>query len=402
MNIKLQRTLDRYVGVTLLALMSVIKRVKQLFYKKKKRNSPQRILIILLSEMGSLVLAHPMFLELKQRYPNAQLYLLMFEKNRQILDLMDVMPRENVLTINDKNLFLLMLDSMKKTQKIRDLKFDIIIDCELFSRVSALFSCLSGAPIQVGFHSHTQKGLYRGSVITHPVLYNPYRHLSQQFIALINAIESTSTPTTKVLSIQPIPSPPLLHFSDDELQKISIQFYDDYPMIKNKKLVLIFPSGGILPIRAWPLENYCQLSSQLLKQGYAVGIIGKNSDKLLGQHIVTYCNNKLCVDLTGYDSSVRHLLALFQLAHLLIANDGGISQFAALTPIPVLTFFGPETPLLYGSNTDRADYLYLHMACSPCFTAYNHRTSPCDGDNQCLKQIKVDHVLSRALEKLTA
>lgn len=192
-----------------------------------------------------------------------------------------------------------------------------------------------------------------------------------------------------------------MNFSTDEIQKISLELFKTYPQLKNKKLILISPSGGLLPIRAWPLENYRQLCAELTKNGYAVGVIGKQVDKALGQDIVKYCNNELCVDLTGdYDHTLKHLLVLLHMADLLIANDGGISQFAALTPISVLTFFGPETPLLYGSNTDRADYLYLSMTCSPCLTAYNHRKSPCDGDNQCLKQIKVEDVFARALEKL--
>jgi hypothetical protein len=33
-------------------------------------------------------------------------------------------------------------------------------------------------------------------------------------------------------------------------------------------------------------------------------------------------------------------------------------------------------------------------------TAYNHRATPCDGDNQCLKQIQPEHVLSLALTQL--
>jgi len=43
---------------------------------------------------------------------------------------------------------------------------------------------------------------------------------------------------------------------------------------------------------------------------------------------------------------------------------------------------------------------YLSLSCSPCLTAYNHRNSPCDGDNQCLKKIHPDQVLAKAMEIL--
>ena len=81
---------------------------------------------------------------------------------------------------------------------------------------------------------------------------------------------------------------------------------------------------------------------------------------------------------------------------LLVTNDGGPAQFAGLTPLPSLVLFGPETPLLYESLADNTTAFYRGLPCSPCLTAYNHRRSPCDGDNQCLKQIGPAEVLARA------
>ena len=96
------------------------------------------------------------------------------------------------------------------------------------------------------------------------------------------------------------------------------------------------------------------------------------------------------------------MLLLFHRASLLVTNDGGPGQFAALTPIPSIVFFGPEPPALYGSLGANAHVFYESFACSPCLTAYNHRRSPCDGDNQCLKQIGTAGVLAKARELLSA
>jgi ADP-heptose:LPS heptosyltransferase len=111
---------------------------------------------------------------------------------------------------------------------------------------------------------------------------------------------------------------------------------------------------------------------------------------------VANCRNPACIDLTGYTATIRHLLALFHRASLLITNDGGPGQFAVLTPVPTIIFFGPETPLLYGPLSKNAFCFHLGLPCSPCLTAYNHRNSPCDGDNQCLKRITPEQVLAQA------
>jgi ADP-heptose:LPS heptosyltransferase len=399
MNIQLQRRIDRYVGVPVCAAFSLWARLRG---ARTAAVPPRRILVILLSEMGSLVLAQPMFAQLRRRYPEADIHAMVFAKNREVLDLLGVIPPDHVITLDDRSLSGLAGGAWRALQLFRRLRFDVVIDCELFARVSAMFSFLTGAAVRVGFHPHTQEGLYRGTFMNRPVLYNPYRHLTQQFLTLVEAIESVSSPVAKTQSA-PLPgNPPPLVFAPGELDAEHAQLERDFPAIRGRRLVLVYPSGGILPIRAWPLENYLQLCRDLLADGLAVAVIGLKEDKPIGRRVVEHGASPLCIDLTGYTRSVRHLLALFHRASLLITNDGGPGQFAALTPIPSLIFFGPETPALYGPLSDKAHCFHLPLACSPCLTAYNHRNSPCDGDNQCLKQIRPQDVLAKAREFLAA
>ncbi|HEX5363100.1 MAG TPA: glycosyltransferase family 9 protein [Gallionella sp.] len=400
MNIKFQRAVDRLAGVPICALLSVFERARRMLAGTAQRTAqPKRILVILLSEMGSLVLAQPMFAKLKQQYPDASLHILMFAKNREVLDLLGVMPPEHVITISDKSLGGFVSDAWNALLTLRRLKCDVVIDCELFSRVSSLFAYFSGASLHVGFHPHTQEGLYRGSFINRPVLYNPYRHLSQQFLTMVDAIASSGVPLAKGEAAE-LSAPPLLQFSDGELQQVGDGLHADFPVLAGKRLVLVYPDGGILPIRAWPPEYYKQMCAALLQEGYAVALIGLPDAKPLAQQIVAHCAHPHCIDLTGYTKSVRHLLAIFNHASLLITNDGGPGQFAALTRLPTLVFFGPETPALYSPLAPNIHCLYTALSCSPCLTAYNHRNSPCDGDNQCLKRITPDRVLHKVRELL--
>ena len=400
MNINHQRTIDRYLGVPICWLLSGWNRILS---NDPDGVPPKRIVVILLSEMGSLVLAHPMFMRLKQQYPEASIHVLMFAKNREVLDLMEVIPRENVITLDDSSFTSLVSDSIHAILAMRKLKIDAAIDCELFARISSIFSYLSGATFRVGFHRHTQEGLYRGSFINRAVTYNPYRHLTQQFLSLAATLGTDETPANKLMPEPYTGQLPVLEFTDSELLHSTKELHNLFPPIKEKKLVLIYPSGGILPIRAWPLKYYCQLAKTFLDEGYAVGVIGLRGDRAIAQQVVEFCKNSACVNFAGYTKSVRHLLAVFHRAALLITNDGGPGQFAALVPkLPTIIFFGPETPTLYKSLGNNSYCFYLGLPCSPCLTAYNHRTSPCDGDNQCLKQILPEQVLAKAHEMLAA
>jgi ADP-heptose:LPS heptosyltransferase len=193
---------------------------------------------------------------------------------------------------------------------------------------------------------------------------------------------------------------PTIEFAKEEIDRARTRLVDRAPDIAGKKIVLIYPGGGLLPIRAWPLDYYCRLTENLLQKGFAVCVIGLAEDKEVAGKILSHTRNPNCVDLTGYTKTIRELMIIFHFSSLLITNDGGPGHFAAMTPIPTIIFYGPETPILYGSLDEKAVNFYLNLSCSPCVTAYNHRKSPCDGNNLCLKNIEPDEVLTKAIEIL--
>ena len=397
MKIETQRLIDRLVG-------TIICRIFSIYYKIFKKESPpqgsNRILIILLSEMGALVLGYPMLQRLKQKFPTASLHILLFEKNREVVELLDIIPSENIISINDSSMPVFAKTALAALARLRQLNIDTVIDCELFSRISSILSFLSGAAIRVGFHAHTQEGLYRGNFMNRPVLYNPYQHISRQFLTLVEAIDSDTEPVAKKLISKEKLKIPAMKFEPDEIEDAKQRLLAKAPGINGRKIVLIYPGGGLLPIRAWPLSHYCTLAEKLLERGYAVCIIGLAEDKTVAGRILSHTQSEYCVDLTGYTKTIRELMRIFQFSSLLITNDGGPGHFAAMTPLPTIIFYGPETPLLYGPIDEKAQNLFLGISCSPCVTAYNHRNSPCDGDNLCLKKIEPELVLSKALKIL--
>jgi ADP-heptose:LPS heptosyltransferase len=406
-NIDVQRWIDRWAGIPLCAAVSAFDAIRNRFRPAPlDATAPRAIVVILLSEMGSLVLAHEMFTRLKTRYPGAELHALLFGKNREILDLMQVIAPANVHTVDDKSLPGLLRSLWKALTDLRRANIDVAIDCELFSRISSLLSFASGASVRVGFHRHTQEGLYRGSHINRPVPYNPYQHISAQFLTLARAIDSTAVPKSKLPVMVQTQPPPHVQLDAALITSIEARLAVDFPAIAGKPLVLVYPGGGILPIRAWPLASYTALCNGLVADGCAVAVIGLKDDQALARELVASVqaadSASPVIDLTGYTRSIAELLALFHKASLLVTNDGGPGQFAALTPIWTVMLFGPETPALYAPLTPHCYSFYSQWPCSPCLTAYNHRSSFCDGDNQCLKVIAPEAVLAKARECLAS
>ena len=403
MKLQTQRLIDRWLGQLLCSVVSGWVRLSSLWRKPAVMPQDARhILVILLSEMGSIVLAGPMFAALRQRYPQAAIHILQLKKNQEVTRLLSLTEAAQMHSIDDSGGLSLAGDILRVSAKLRALGIDAVIDCELFSRVSALLSFACGAPVRSGFTPHTQEGLYRGSFITHAIPYNPYQHISLQFLSLVDALQAGSMPRNKAAPIRYVPEDSALSvaLTPAELCAYRDTLGQDHPATQSRRLVLLYAGGGILPERAWPQAHYARVAQGLCHKGYAVGLIGLKDDAALAQQLKTQVGSDLCIDLTGYTRSIRELLMLFYAADLLITNDGGPGHFATLTPIQTMVFFGPETGKLYGPLGKRNVVLESGIACSPCLSAYNHRQTFCDGDNQCLKRIAPDPVLDQALQFL--
>ena len=409
MKLQTQRWIDRWIGQLLCGLVSTWVRLSRVFAAPVTPDAaPRHILIILLSEMGSIVLAGPMFKALHTRFPQATLHVLQLKRNQEVSRLLGLASPEHLHALDDSSAFSLLKSIWQVRRHMRALPLDVVIDCELFSRISSLMSFAVGAPLKVGFTPHTQEGLYRGSYINRAIPYNPYQHISQQFLSLVDALDDRSFPRNKAAAIRETPADTGLevNFTQDELTQYRQKMVTDHAALQGRKLVLLYAGGGLLPERAWPAAHYARVARGLCDAGHAVGLIGLRDDAALAADLRRQTASDHCVDLTGYTRSIRELLMLFHGAHLLITNDGGPGHFASLTPIRTFAFFGPETSRLYGPLSGkygtRARTYESDIACSPCLSAYNHRQTFCDGDNQCLKRIAPDPVLADALAALGA
>ena len=405
MNLQTQRRIDRWIGQPLCAAVSLWARLTGDRLRAQPA-SVRNVLVIMLSEMGSMVLAGPMFAQLRAHYPGATVHVLQLAKNREVSLLLGIARPEHLHAIDDSSLFALMASMWRVLRALRRLPIDVVLDCELFSRISALLSYACGAPLRAGFTPHTQEGLYRGSFFNRALPYNPYRHITLQFVALVDALRdgaySRAMPRSKLSLLQTLPEESGLRvdFAENELASYARRLKADFEPLTQRRLVLLYTGGGILPERAWPAAHYAELARALCADGHAVGLIGLADDRALAQQIRAECASAFCFDLTGYTRSIRELLMLFHQAALLVTNDGGPGHFASLTPVPTFMFFGPETARLYGPLSPRTTVFDLQLPCSPCLSAYNHRQTFCDGDNQCLKRIAPERVIGMARQAL--
>lgn len=406
MNLDVMRAIDYWVGVPICFLLSLVYKAKKILgIERKIIATSKKILFIELSEMGSTVLAYHAIKKAKELFPTAELYFLIFEENKHSVYLLDIIPKKNVLTIRSKQFLKLTLDTIKLLWRFRKEHIDASIDLELFSRFSAILNYLTGAPLRAGFYKFKWEGLYRGEVLTHKVAYNSHLHIALNFLALVNSLtitKSSEQPLLKqFIGHEPPQGLPFIDFGEQSKQKIKHRLSLINPdILYAKKIILLNPNAGYIPVRAWPITSYIQLAQKLLQhKDYFIIIIGIKLALKDAQIITQAINNPCCinfVDKTNFDE----MIDLFNIADILITNDSGPAHFASLTPIKIAVFFGPETPVLYAPLSKNKIIFYSHYACSPCLSAFNHRKTTCK-DNQCLKTISPDYVYSEVIKFLT-
>jgi len=354
--------------------------------KGKSPEKPKKILLIEFSEMGAVVLAFRGIYALKERYPDAEVYFWTFEENTGPLFLTGIIPRRNVIAAKGNNLISLFWNLIQTLIAIRKLKIDVVIDLELFARYSSVLSFLSGAPKRIGFYRYKMEGLYRGDLQTHRMIYNPYQHISESYLALIDSIEvkTNEEPLLKVQGSHNTYSLPHVPFSENDFRKASSILKNH----NNSKIILINPGyEDKLRLRCWPKKNYVRFMEHFSdSKKWQLVLVGKSPAP--DAYVKQFGD---CINLTGA-LSIRELIALFFKASVLLSHDCGMVHLASLTPIHIVALFGPETPLLYSPLSENKKVFFKRLQCSPCFSAYNHRNSVCQ-DNKCLQEISAQEVI---------
>lgn len=394
MNVDLMRKVDYYAGVPLCFLSTFLVKLTNLFSQPVK---PQRVLLVELSEMGSAIIVDPAMQKLKN-VGKAELFFVIFDKNKPSLKLLNSVPDENIFTIRETGIVPLAVDTLRFLWWCRQRRIDSVIDLELFSRYSALLTGLSGATNRVGFHAFHNEGLYRGAMLTHKVSYNPHQHIARSFIALVNALlsDKPEVPYSKTLISDEEIKLRQVSVSEEQKAAMLARIREDYAGFDatRQQVILINPNASeLLPQRRWMKDRYAELMRRIVAYSptAVVVITGAPAERAEAEVLRQQVGSERCVNFAGR-VKFTELPALYWVSKLMVTNDSGPGHFSSVTPLRTFVLFGPETPALYGSLGNSTP-IFAGLACSPCVSASNHRKTACQ-DNVCLQAITVDHVFN--------
>jgi ADP-heptose:LPS heptosyltransferase len=392
---------DRLVGIPLCALLTAFRKVAD--SERRPPTQPGKILFVKFAEQGSTVLAQSAIRRAVEIVGRENVYFVVFQENRFILDVLGLVPEENVITIRRDTFVDLATGTLAALRRMRALGIDTAIDMEFFSRSSAALTYLTGAPRRIGFHTFFGDGPYRGDLMTHRLLYNPYHHTAQIFRLMVEAtIEDGNALPTRAATPAPLDrEPPAFVVRPGETETVQAMLRECTGGEAPSSILLLNPNASdLLPLRKWETARYIELARRLLERfpECHIAMTGAPNEAGPVAEVARQVGSPRCFSVAG-KTSLRQLMVLYTLSDLLITNDSGPAHFAALTPVDVITLFGPETPHLFGAPTPRSTPIWLGLACSPCVNAYNNRQSPCQ-NNLCMQGITVERVFEEAVRVL--
>jgi len=389
--------MDRHVGSLICLFLSGAGR----FLPKTKPIEPHKVsnvLLIELFEMGASIMTYPGVLYLREQAPQARLHVLTTRSIRPSwLKISEIDP-DCVHGLEEKSVFSFLLSFWRIRRKLNRLPVDLVIDFELFFRITAIFSFFLKAKRRGGFQRYHLEGLYRGSIYDTGCHFNQNTHISRNFLALTKTVFAGT---------HNLPE----HKGAIELEELRVGSYrsqktvrlgldSKIPGLLSSPYILIAPDvGPNLPVRNYPLDRLQIVIRKILEKfpDHQVGLIGTKENRGPCEELQVRIGDNRITVLAG-NTSMDELFELLLDARLLISNDNGPIHFAALTQTPTLALFSTDSPYVYGP-LGRSVILYSHFQCSPCIMAYNHKQSDCT-DNKCLQVIAPEAVLDLACRML--
>ncbi|MBT2969056.1 MAG: lipopolysaccharide heptosyltransferase [gamma proteobacterium symbiont of Ctena orbiculata] len=335
------------------------------------------ILIVRLSAIGDIVFATPLVEAIRQRYPGARISWLVQEESKGLLefhpglDRVIVWPRELWERHWEARQWLRLWRVIRQFRdELRDFRFDIALDVQGLMK-SGFLAWLSAAGIRIGLGSREgsqwlmtrviDKGGEPGRIASEYLYFAQQLGLgTERFEMRIGLSDEDRTQAQALIAANGL-----------------------------KEGFIVIAPFTTRAQKHWFNRSWNELLAAIgAEWRLPVVILGGPGDRDSAAAIGDNGQARL-VSLVG-ETSLRQAAAVIEQAKLIIGVDTGLTHMGIAMHRPTLCLFGSTRPYL-DTTHENAAVIYHPRECSPC-----KRKPTCNGRFDCMREIKVAEVMSRA------
>ncbi len=344
--------------------------------EKNSTVDPMRIMVIRADRIGDMILAIPMFKQLKERYPQAAITCLASSLSGQLIagnPFVDTIMTYDPAWFDRKKGGRGFNDYIRIWKLIKEQSFDMAIDLRGNYNNFFCLMFLTGISQRVSFNASLGAFL-----LTHEVHFEPGKHETAYFMDIVKHLGGKAAAKPQ----------PVIVLTDKE-EKSAADFFKSHKITPRDVLIAMHPGAGAKRIyKQWPQENYVELGRSLVEKYNAKLIItGSEAEVALATGIKNRIGkNAICA--AGSITSLKDLAAVLRRCMVYISTNTGIMHLAAAVETPVIVLCGPEDSRRWQPLGDGHRLISKAVPCRPC------REETCAYDGKCLSSIYPTEVLA--------
>ena len=361
------RELDNKLGEFLCSFCS-------LCYRKKTPGpvpARPKVLIVKFWGMGSILLSSPAIALIKEHYQPSELIILTLEQNRDFCQSLGIFTK--VLSCRLSPLPVFVMQLLKNVLYLRRLKIDLLFDFEFFTHFSALTTFFIKAKMNIGFYARENR---RGNFYHVHVPFNSYWHITDTYLNFVKKVIPDAGSSSFIVP----------EHDPDILNKLRLN---------EKRYIVVNPNSEPIALeRRWPKENFIALIWSIQSASKApVVLIGSKREAPYNEEIARQSLRPEGIINLGGKTNIRELTSVIGSAAFFISNDSGPLHLACALSVPTVSFFGFETPVIYGPKGSEHIKFFKNIDCSPCMNVHHAKTVNCvRGKAECLLHITPEEV----------
>lgn len=330
---------------------------------------PEKILIRGPNWVGDAVLAIPAMKVIRERFPNAEVTLLV---RPWVAGLFTAAPFIDKLWREEKPSSL--GDWKRMARDIRTRQFDLALLLPN-SFESALMTFLGRVPQRIGYATDGRRWMLTKSI--EPA--EDFRHQVEYYLDLAKIL----CPNTERASIE------IQATEEERINARKLLSAAGIP--RDSKFLVLNPGAAYGSAKRWHEDRFSSVAEILAGElGLDIALIGSQSERSIAEQIRDRMKRKAAV-LTG-KTSLETLIGVLAESSLMITNDSGPMHIAAALGVPTVAVFGSTDERVTGPCGPRTRIVKHAVECSPCLLR------ECPIDHRCMNGVMVEDVCKAARE----